>query len=344
MKNTRIVITAHGGPEVLKPIEEDIPEPGPGEVRVKILATGVAFADVLMRYGLYPNTPPVPFSPGYDIVGTIDQVGAGVAGPALGETVAALTMFGGYSQFINLRASELTRVPAGLDPAEAVSLVLNYVTAWQMIHRIAGLQRGQSVLIHGAGGGVGTAALQLGKLAGLDMYATASRAKHDVVTALGGNPIDYKNEDFVSRILQMTDGQGVDAVLDPVGGRNWWRSYKLLRMNRGKPAGKLIGYGISAAIVNGKPSKLTGAASFALLGLLNFLPDGKSARWYNISSEKKRHPELFREDLAHLFQLLLEKKIHPLVSERLPLREAPRAHDLIEHARVPGKIVLLCQE
>jgi NADPH2:quinone reductase len=337
-------MTAHGGPAVLKPIEEDIPEPGPGEVRVRILATGVAFADVLMRYGLYPNTPPVPFSPGYDIVGTIDRVGAGVAGPALGDTVAALTMFGGYSQFINLRASELTRVPAGLDPSEAVSLVLNYVTAWQMIHRIAKLQPGQSVLIHGAGGGVGTAALQLGKLAGLDMYATASRAKHDMVTALGGKPIDYKKQDFVSRILQMTDGQGVDAALDPVGGTNWWRSYKLLRMNRGKPAGKLIGYGISDTIVSGKPSKLTGAASFALLGLLNFLPDGKSVRWYNISSEKKRHPELFREDLAHLFQLLLEKKIHPLVSERLPLREAPRAHGLIENARVPGKVVLLCQE
>jgi len=130
--------------------------------------------------------------------------------------------------------------PASIPPRPSVWFG-NYVTAWQMIHRIAELKPGQSVLIHGAGGGVGTAALQLGKLAGLDMYATASRAKHDVVTALGGKPIDYKNEDFVSRILQMTNRQGVDAVFDPVGGGNWWRSYKLLRMNRGKPAGKLIG-------------------------------------------------------------------------------------------------------
>jgi NADPH:quinone reductase-like Zn-dependent oxidoreductase len=128
---------------------------------------------------------------------------------------------GGYSQFINWPAAELTPVPAGLDPAEAVSLVLNYVTAWQMIHRFAELQSGQRVLIHGAAGGVGTAALQLGRLAELDMYATASRRKHDVVTALGGKAIDYKNEDFVSRTLQMTNGPAVDAVLDPVGGKNW---------------------------------------------------------------------------------------------------------------------------
>jgi len=320
MKNTRIVITAQGGPEVLKPMEEDLPEPSPGEVRVRIQATGVAFADVLMRYGLYPNTPPMPFSPGYDIVGTIDQPGEGVSGFTPGDTVAALVKWGGYSQFINLPATELTAVPLGLDPAEAVSLVLNYVTAWQMIHRFAELQPGQSVLIHGAAGGVGTAALQLGELDGLDMYATASRAKHDLVRTLGGKPIDYRSEDFVSRILQMTNGKGVDAVLDPVGGKNWWRSYKLLRMNGGKPAGKLIGYGVSAAVVNGRPSQLTGAASFALLGLLNFLPDGKSARWYNIGTQKKRHPEHFREDLAYLFQLLRERKIHPLVSERLPLR------------------------
>lgn len=246
-------------------------------------------------------------------------------------------------QFINLPTSELVPVPAGLDSAEAVSLVLNYVTAWQMLHRFAQLQPGQSVLIHGAAGGVGTAALQLGKLAGFDMYATASRAKHDPVRALGGKPIDYKTEDSVKRVLEMTNGQGVDAVLDPIGGENWWRSYKVLRMRGGKPAGQLIGYGISSAVAQGKPSKLKGAASFALLGLLSLLPDGKSARWYNITTVKKHHPDWFREDLVRLLQLLREKKIQPLVAELLPLREAPRAHELLEHARVTGEIVLLCQ-
>jgi NADPH:quinone reductase-like Zn-dependent oxidoreductase len=343
MQNTRVLITAYGSPDVLNIIEEDLPKPRPGEVRLRVLATGVAFADVLMRYGMYPHMPPLPFSPGYDVVGVIDKLGDGVSDFAPGETVAALTMFGGYTQSLCVAAAELTRVPPGVDPAEAVSLVLNYVTAHQMIHRVAGLAAGQSVLIHGAAGGVGTAALELGKLAGLKMYGTASRGKHDLVTALGGIPIDYRSDDFVARVLQMTGGVGVDAVFDAVGGSNWWRSYKTLRAAGKGPGGKLIGYGMSSVIA-GKPSKLRGAASFALLGLLGILPDGKSARWYSITTEKQRHPEWFREDLAHLLNLLSDKKIRPQISARLPLREAQRAHELIEHAQVTGKIVLLPQE
>jgi NADPH:quinone reductase-like Zn-dependent oxidoreductase len=227
---------------------------------------------------------------------------------------------------------------------EAVSLVLNYVTAQQMIHRIAQLQPSQTVLIHGAAGGVGTATLELGKLAGLKMFGTASRSKHDLVAALGGIPIDYKSDDFVRRVFEMTGNAGVDAVFDAVGGSNWWRSYKTLRSGGKVPGGKLIGYGMSSVIENGKPSKLRGAASFALMGLLGILPDGKSARWYSVTTEKKKHPGWFREDLAHLLGLLRDKKVRPLVSERLPLRDARRAHELIEHARVTGKIVLLCQE
>jgi NADPH:quinone reductase len=341
MKNTRIVITAHGGPEVLKVVEEELPEPRAGEVRLKVLATGVAFADVLMRYGMYPGVPPLPFSPGYDVVGVIDKLGEQVTGFVPGDTVAALTMFGGYSQYLCVSANELTRVPAGLDPAEAVSLVLNYVTAHQLIHRIAKLERDQAVLIHGAAGGVGTATLELGKLAGLKMFGTASRGKHDLVTSFGGIPIDYKADDFVARVLQMTGGSGVDAVFDAVGARNWWRSYKTLRTGGKGAGGKLIGYGMSSVIDQGKPSKLRGAASFALLALLNWLPDGKSARWYSITTEKKHHPEWFREDLAALLELLRNQKIKPLISERLPLRDAQRAHELIEQAKVTGKIVLL---
>jgi NADPH:quinone reductase-like Zn-dependent oxidoreductase len=344
MKNTRVIITTHGGPDALKLINEDLPEPRAGEVRLRVLATGGAFADVLVRYGMYPNAPPLPFSPGYDVVGVIDKLGEGVSNFAPGDTVAALIMVGGYSQYVCVPASELTRVPAGVDPAEAVSLVLNYVTAQQLIHRIAGLESGQTVLIHGAAGGVGTAALELGRLAGLKMFGTASRGKHDLVTALGGIPIDYKKDDFVARVLQMTSGAGVDAVFDGVGGTNWWRSYKTLRAGGKAPGGKLIGYGMSSVIAEGKPSKLRGGVSFALLGLLSLLPDGKFARWYSITAEIKRHPEWFREDLVHLLDLLRDQKIHPQISERLPLREATRAHELIEHAQVAGKIVLLCQE
>jgi NADPH:quinone reductase-like Zn-dependent oxidoreductase len=344
MKNERIVITAHGGPEVLKQIEEDLPEPCRGEVRLKVLVTGVAFADVLMRYGMYPGVPPLPFSPGYDVVGVVDKLGDGVAEFNLGDRVAALTMFGGYSRYLCVPAAELTRVPDGVDPAEAVSLVLNYVTAQQMIHRVAQLQSDQTMLNHGAAGGVGTAVLELGRVAGLKIFGTASKSKHDLVTALGGIPIDYKSDDFVRRVLEMTGGAGVDAAFDPVGGSNWWRSYKTLRPGGKNPGGQLIGYGMSSVVDKGRPSKLKGAASFALMGLLAKLPDGKSARWYSITTEKKKHPEWFREDLARLLELLRDGKIHPQISERLPLREAQHAHELIEQARVIGKIVLLCQE
>ena len=344
MKNTRVVITAHGGPEVLKVIEEKVPEPRRGEERLKVLATGVAFADVLMRYGMYPGVPPIPFSPGYDVVGVVDKIGEGAVEFELGDTVAALTMFGGYSRYLCVPAAELTRVPDGADPAEAVSLVLNYVTAQQMIHRIAQLKAGQTILNHGAAGGVGTAVLELGKLAGLKIFGTASKGKHDLVSALGGIPIDYKSDDFVARVLQMTGGIGVEAVFDPVGGTNWWRSYKALRPGGKNPGGQLIGYGMSSVVEKGRPSKIKGAASVALMGLLGVLPDGKSARWYSVTTEKKRKPGWFREDLAHLLELLRDKKIHPQISERLPLRDVQRAHELIENARVTGKIVLLCQE
>ena len=332
MRNTRVILTALGGPEVFRVIEDDVRDPGANEVRVKILATGVAFADVLMRRGLYSGVPPLPYSPGYDIVGVIDSCGSGVTQWKQGDVVAALTKTGGYSRYIVLPESQPVRVPAGLDPAEAVSLVLNYTTAYQLIHRIAKLGEGDSVLIHGAAGGVGTAALQLGRLDGLKMFGTASKAKHDLVATLGGIPIDYRNEDFVARAT------GVDAVFDPIGGRNWPRSYRAL----GK-GGRFVGYGMSAAIAGGRRNILLAGASFAWLAFAGILP-GKSAVWYNITTEKKNHPERFREDLSRLLEMLREKTISPVVAERLPLRGAGRAHELLERASVSGKIVLMCQE
>jgi NADPH:quinone reductase-like Zn-dependent oxidoreductase len=331
MRNSRVVLTALGGPEVLKVVEDDVREPGPNEVRIQILACGVAFADVLMRRGLYSGVPRIPYSPGYDIVGTVESCGANVTEWKPGDTVAAITITGGYSRYVVLRESELVRVPNHLDPAEVVSLILNYTTAYQLIHRAAKLRQGESVLIHGAAGGVGTAALQLGSLAGLKMFGTASKSKHGLVAMLGGIPIDYRSEDFVQRAA------GVNAVFDPIGGRNWPRSYRAL----GK-GGRFIGYGMSAAIEGGRRNMLLAAASFAWLGLASVLP-GKSARWYNIMTEKKNHPDWFREDLSRLISMLQQKSIRPVIAERLPLREAPRAHELLEHASVSGKMVLMCQ-
>jgi NADPH:quinone reductase-like Zn-dependent oxidoreductase len=334
-KNLRVVITAQGGPEVLKLVEDILPSPGPGQVRVKNFTSGVAYADVLMRHGLYPKTPPFPFAPGYDIVGDIDALGPGVTQFALGQRVAALTMVGGYAQYTLVPAVHLVPVPDQLDPAEAVSLVLNYVTAYQMLHRFTHLAAGQRLLVHGAAGGVGTAALQLGRIAGLQMFGTASKPKHELVTSLGATPIDYRSENFVARISQLAPG-GVDCVLDPIGGKNWLASYRCLRSG-----GTLACYGASSAVAEGK---LSAGLGFATLGLLKLFPDGKRAYWFNIKTLRDSHPEWFREDLSKLFDLLAARKIQPVIAARLPLREAARANDMLEKAQVSGKIVLLPQE
>jgi NADPH:quinone reductase-like Zn-dependent oxidoreductase len=333
-ENARVVITALGGPDVLKYVQEELPIPQPGQVRVKIFAAGVAFADVLMRHGLYPGTPKFPFAPGYDIVGEVDALGDGVSRFTIGQRVAALTMIGGYSRYTLVSATRLVRVPDALDPAEAVSLVLNYVTAYQMLHRVARLREGQRVLIHGAAGGVGTAVLQLGKIAGLEMFGTAYRAKQGLVASLGAVPIDYRSENFAERLRQLAPG-GVDAVLDPIGGKNWWASYNCLTTG-----GALVCYGSQTALAEGK---LSAALGFAMLGLMKILPDGKRASWYNVKTLSDTSPENFREDLMRLFELLSQKRIHPVVAARFPLREAAHANELLEKAQVSGKVVLLCQ-
>jgi NADPH:quinone reductase-like Zn-dependent oxidoreductase len=334
-KNVRVIISGQGGPEVMKCVEEEIPEPSAGQVRVRVLAAGVAFADILIRRGLYPDQPPFPCTPGYDIVGDIDAVGEGVMDLRAGRRVAAMTMIGGYSRFAIVPAEHLVLVPDGLDAAEAVSLVLNYVTAYQMLHRVAHLRAGQRLLVHGAAGGVGTAALQLGKIAGLEMFGTASATKHDLVRSLGATPIDYRTEKFAERIRQLAPG-GVDCVLDPIGGTQWWTSYGCLR--RG---GTLVCYGAQVMMKSGK---MAAGLGFALVGLMMILPDGKKVSWFNAKTFRNEHVEWFREDLSKLFELLGARSIVPVIAAKFPLREAARANEMLEKAQVSGKIVLLPQE
>ena len=334
-KNLRVVITRQGGPEVLQLVEEEIPPVPPGHVGVKVFATGVAFADVLMRRGLYPKTPAFPFSPGYDIVGEVHSLGEGVNEFRLGERVAALTMIGGYSQYAAVPAAHLVRVPEGLDAAEAVSLVLNYVTAYQMMQRVAKLSEGQAMLVHSAAGGVGTAALQPGKKLKLRMFGTASKPKHELIHSLRATPIDYRSEDFREVVRRALPG-GLDCVLDPIGGIHWWESYRCLRS-----AGNLVCYGAQAAVSEGKGAAALG---FALLGLIKVLPDGRRASWYNVKLLRDAKPEWFREDLSRLFEMLAARQIQPVIAGKLPLRGAARANGLLEAAQVAGKLVLLPQE
>ena len=191
MKHTRIIVTHYGGPEAIQAVEEVCPEPEKGEVRVKVLAAGVSLPDVMAREGVHPETPRVPYTPGWDLVGVVDRLSDDISGIEPGQIVAALPISGAYAEFVCLPQRELVPVPPGLDAAEAVSLILNYVTAYQMLHRSAKVRRGQRVLIHGAAGGVGSALLQLGRLAGLEMYGTCSSRGASAVSDMGATPIEY---------------------------------------------------------------------------------------------------------------------------------------------------------
>ena len=344
MRHRRVVVSHYGGPEVITIIEEDIPSPKPGEVRLKVLSAGVSLPDVLAREGVHPETPRLPFTPGWDLVGVVDRLGDGVSGIEPGRPVAAMPIHGAYAEFVCLPQRELVPVPFGLDAAEAVSLVLNYVTAYQMLHRSARVRPGQRVLIHGASGGVGTALLQLGRLAGLEMYGTCSSRGASVVSDLGGIAIDYRQQDFVKEIHRLTN-EGVDAVFDPIGGAHLWRSRNALR-----PGGRVVGYGNTTSLRGeglasghpGRRNRLHGIPIYALYIAGGWLfPGRKRVVPYSIQTLKRLRPALFRQDLLALFDLLQQKKIKPIVAWRFPLAEARRAHELLGKGGVIGKIVLV---
>ena len=335
----------YGGPGELHVINEECPEPKDGEVRVRVLAAGVCLPDIMMREGVHPETPRLPFTPGWDAVGTIDRLGPNVSAFVPGQLVATLPIFGAYAQYICVSQQNLVPVPSDLDAGEAVSLVLNYVTAYQMLHRSAKVKSGQRILIHGAAGGVGTALLQLGKLAGLEMYGTCSSHDASVVTELGGIAIDYKNQDFVKEIHRLT-GDGVDAVFESIGGKNIWRSRKTLR--RG---GKVVAFGLTASLSGGRVNSGRGGrrdrysriAIWAWYVFLSrILPGKKRVVPYSIQWLMRLKPELFRQDLIALFELLQQHKIKPLIAQRFSLDHARDAHELLGKGGVRGKIVLMC--
>jgi len=344
LRHIRIIVTHYGGPDALRVVEEECPEPKSGEARVRVLAAGVSLPDIMAREGIHPETPPVPFTPGWDLVGVVERLGAGTSGIEPGQIVAALPIHGAYAEFVCLAQRELVPVPSGMDAAEAVSLVLNYITAYQMLHRSAKVEPGQRVLIHGAAGGVGTALLQLGRLAGVEMYGTCSSRSAPAVSDLGGIPIDYRNQDYVKEIHRLTS-QGVDAVFDPIGGAHLWHSREALR-----PGGRVVGYGNTTSLRGeglgsnrtGRRNRLHGIPIYALYiagGWL--LPGRKRVVPYSIQTLKRLKPGLFRQDLTALLGLLQQNKIKPLVAQRFPLAEARQAQELLGKGGVTGKIVLV---
>lgn len=339
-----ISISKFGGPEVLDLTEESvIPEPGPGQVRVKVLAAGTGFTDIFIRRGRYPDYKgPVPFIPGYDIVGVVDKVGSDVASPQQGQMVADLCVVGGYTQYAIRPARFLVQVPDGVDPTEAVCIPLAYLTAFQMLTRYRQLPSGATILVIGASGTVGTALLDLARHFGLNAIGTCSAANMAVVEGFGAAAIDYRDGDFVDFVRKLTargpgHTAGVDAVFDAIGGAHFSRSYACLASG-----GLLIGYG-SQTMADGREGLLSAGLGLARLKFwdtFNALFHGRRAKWYSITSRRKTHPADFKADMATLFELLRDGSIHPVVIDRLPLAAAREVHTRIDAGGLGGKIVL----
>ncbi|MCL5279672.1 MAG: medium chain dehydrogenase/reductase family protein [Planctomycetes bacterium] len=334
-RNRVVQVRQFGGPEGLEVADAPLPTAAPGEVRVRVLASGLEYTDVVIRRHLYPQTMRrrPPFVMGYNLVGQIDQLGEGVTGFQLGDRVADMTVLGSNAAYRTLRANDLTRVPAGVDAAEAAALILSWTTAYQLLHRAARVQRGQRVLVQGAAGAVGQALLVLGRLAGLEIWGTA-RGKHAaLIRELGATLIDYQREDF-TRVLP----DGFDVVFDGIGEDNYRRSFAAL-----KPGGLLCAYGYTAGV---QPQRrilnLLTWLTRVYLGrwLRSWLPGGKRIRIYSINLMRARHPAWFREDLEQLFGLLAADTIHPRVAERISFEEVPKAHRRLEAGGLEGKLVL----
>lgn len=334
----RVLVTDHGGPDVLRFVEADLPEPADGEVRVRVLAAGVSAFDLIYRrWGRLPGSPELPFTLGEDVVGVVDETGSGVDALEPGQLVAdatfAVGIGGGYSEHVCLPERDLVPVPAGIDPAEAVCLVVNYLTAHEHLHGIGAVRPGERALIHGAAGGVGSALLDLGRRAGLELYGTASQPNHDLLRSFDATPIDYRTEDFVERIGTLT-GDGVDVVVDPVGGaRHLWRSYRTLRR-----AGRLVWLGSAAVEQHGLR---IGPSSIAATFLLRLVPDGRHVpRCPTVDAYARSHPGWYRATLGELLDALAAGELRPVVAQRIPLAEADRAHTLLERGGHAGKVVL----
>lgn len=337
MRSRYVHATRRGGPGVLAVREREMAVlPAPGEALVRVAAAGVSYGDILLRVGVIPGGPKPPFTPGFEIAGVVEATGEGVTGLAKGQAVAGLVRNGGYTDLLAVPAARLVPVPDGVPLTSAAAAALNYFIAYQMLHRVARAASGQHVLVHGAGGGVGTAFLQLARLGGIQVHATASAAKHDLIRELGGHPIDYRGADFVAVTREQTGGAGVAAAFDPIGGGHFRASYRALR--RG---GTLVGFGQSAAFANGKARMRTGA--WGMIGgitIPKLIPDGKKTVFYNAWSLEKTVPAAYREDLAAIMGLLASGQVAPVIARVMSLDDAARAHELLEAGAVAGKIVL----
>ncbi|MFF4587929.1 medium chain dehydrogenase/reductase family protein [Streptomyces sp. NPDC001388] len=333
-----VVLPGKVEPEGLLIRHGEVPAPGRGQVLVRMEATGVSFAEQQMRRGRYYDQPPFPFVPGYDLVGTVLATGEGVDPGLAGLRVAALVKVGGWASHVALDAADVVAVPEGVGAAEAETLVVNGVTAWQMLHRKARVRAGQTVVVHGANGGVGSVLVQLARAAGARVIGTASARHHAALREQGVTPVDYRAEDLAARIRALAPG-GVDAVFDHVGGRGIVDSWRLLA-----PGGTLVSYG-SASTRDAEGSKQ--APVLKLLGrvwLWNALPNRRRACFFNVwagrALSRNRFRARLRADLTQVFGALQRGEVTARIAARLPLARAADALRLAESGTVAGKVVL----
>ena len=328
----QVWITRRGGPEVLQVREAPDPQPGPGQVRIRVRAAGVNFADVMARVGLYPDAPPLPCVLGYEVSGEIDR-----PIDRAGEKVLATTRFGGQSELVCVPASAVLPIPDALSYAEAASIPVVWLTAWHMLVELGNLRRGQTVLIHAAAGGVGTAALQICKKLGATAIGTVSAPKHERLRELGlAHAIDYRKVDFEAEVKRITGGRGVDIALDPVG--TFRKSFRCLA-----PVGKLMMYGASATVSGEKRSLV--AAVTAVLKMrwfhpLQLLPDNKGIFGVNMGHLWGETGLLGRE-MREVLKGFEAGEFKAIVDMEVPFAEARRAHERLQARENFGKVVLV---
>ncbi|MGV9976129.1 medium chain dehydrogenase/reductase family protein [Micromonospora wenchangensis] len=335
---TEIVLPGVVDPSGLQVCARELPVPVAGQVVLRMEATGVSFAEQQMRRGKYYDQPPFPFVPGYDLVGTVTAVGPGGDTDLVGRRFAAVTKIGAWATHVLVEAADLVPVPDGVSPAAAETVVVNGITAWQMLHRLAKVRSGNVVVVLGANGGVGSTLVQLARHAGVRVIGTASPRHHDAVRALGATPVDYREPGMYHRVRALAP-DGVDAVFDHVGGPGVERSWQLLR--RG---GTLVSYGTAATKDEAGNSRLPVLKLFAQLKLWHTLPNHRSAYFYNFWAGHRNLAAFRRnlaQDLTQVFRLLADGVLDPQIAAEIPLAEAASALTLAESRTVAGKVILV---
>ncbi len=334
----QVVITRHGGFDVLQLRELPDPVPDEGEVRIRVRAAGVNFADVLARMGLYPDAPKPPLVVGYEVAGVVDAAGRGVTAFGQGDRVLALTPFGGYADTVTVPASLVFRAPGDLSDAEAAAIPVNYLTALIALYKIANLGAGETVVIHGAGGGVGVAAIQLARLRRARIIGTASVGKHEALRRFGvEHTIDARTTNVEREVRRITGGRGADVILDPLGGRSFKTSYRLLA-----PLGRLIIYGVSTIAAGERRSWLHAAR--AMLSMPRFRALSLINRNRGVFGLNLAHLWSERQQLTSAMDLLLTEfqhgRLRPVVARTFPLERTGEAHRFLQSRANIGKVVL----